>query len=95
MIGLFILGAIFLGVWSGLLYLWLSRPPCMAQRVTLAIKGESAFALEGILWSTRGRWLVLREVQTLLSDNSTRTFAGECVIDKANVTWIQVAPPKG
>lgn len=49
-------------------------------------------ALRGVLWQSRGPWLVLRDVTALKSGTPPTSVDGDVVIHRANVAFIQVLP---
>lgn len=71
------------------LFWW--RPPCLLRRVIVNAVDDSA--LEGVLWKSRGAWLVLRDVMLMEPGNPQRTAVdGEVVIHRSRVSFIQVLP---
>jgi hypothetical protein len=84
--------AVFLAalIGAGLVFAWLQRCPAIRRRVLLNLKSEPDNATEGILWGQRGPWLILRDVSVYRSDGKTSKFDGDMIVDRANVTWIQV-----
>jgi len=49
-------------------------------------------ALRGVLWESRGPWLVLRDVSLIKPDAPPLVVDGDVVIHRANVAFIQVMP---
>lgn len=68
------------------------RPPCLLRRVILQFTHDSSEALEGVLWSSRGQWLTLRDVSALKSGREPMKLPGEFVIHRSKVAYLQVAP---
>ncbi len=68
----------------------LDQPPCVRQRVIVNLKSDPDTALSGVLWSSRGPWLVLRAVVALKSDRQPVPVDGESVIHRQNVHFLQV-----
>ena len=68
------------------------RPPCLLRSVIVNLNQSDATALRGVLWQSRGAWLVLREVQLLKANAPVTPVDGEVVIHRAMVTFIQVLP---
>ena len=46
--------------------------------------------IEGLLWSRRGCWLVLKDARLLRVNGDAVVIDGEAVIDKARVAFLQV-----
>lgn len=68
----------------------LDQPPCVRQRVIVNLKSDPDTALSGVLWSSRGPWMVLRDVTALRTDGKTAPMDGESVIHRQNVHFLQV-----
>jgi hypothetical protein len=49
-------------------------------------------ALRGVLWQSRGAWLVLREVSALKPHAPTTAVDGDVTVHRDNVAFIQVLP---
>jgi hypothetical protein len=47
-------------------------------------------ALSGVLWKSRGRWMVLRNATLLVEQQPPAKLDGDTVIDRANVKFLQV-----
>lgn len=64
------------------------RPPFLLRSVIVNLKsGES---LSGLLWQSRGRWLILRKASLLVPNSPPTPIDGEVVIERANVAFLQV-----
>jgi hypothetical protein len=48
--------------------------------------------VRGVLWRTRGPWLVLRDVTLINARKGHLPTDGEVIIHRANVSFIQVLP---
>lgn len=48
--------------------------------------------VRGVLWRSRGPWLVLRDVTLIQARKPTLPTDGEVVIHRSNVAFIQVLP---
>jgi hypothetical protein len=71
---------------------WWWQPPCLLRSVIVNLKGDEG-AIEGILWSSRGSWLVVRQPTLLRPGRADATTVdGEVVIPRANVSFIQAVP---
>jgi len=69
------------------------RPPCLLRVVIANLKDDPTMAIRGVLWSSRGRWLVLREASILMKGATTTTaLDGEVVVHRSNVAFLQVIP---
>jgi len=70
---------------------WWWQPPCLLRSVIVNLKDDSA--IQGVLWSARGPWLVVRQPVLLREGKSDATTVdGEVVIHRENVSFIQVVP---
>jgi hypothetical protein len=49
-------------------------------------------ALRGVLWQSRGPWLVLRDVTAIHGSAKPTAIDGEVVIHRDNVAFLQVFP---
>lgn len=67
------------------------RPPCLLRRCIVNLKDDQTTALEGVLWSSRGAWLTLRDVSALKVNGSAKPMDGEVVIHRSNVAFLQVS----
>jgi hypothetical protein len=68
------------------------RPPCLLRRVIVNFTHDPTEAFEGILWSCRGPWLTLRDVSALKANLPPVPVAGEMVIPRERIAYLQVAP---
>jgi hypothetical protein len=69
------------------------QPPAMLQTVIVNMTTERDAALRGVLWRTRGDWLVLREVTMLMKAGAATTVDGEVLVHQRTVSFIQVLDP--
>jgi len=66
------------------------RPPCLLRTVLVNLKTDPD-VLRGVLWASRGSWLVLREPELLRAGQpAARLEGGEVVIHRSNVAYLQV-----
>jgi hypothetical protein len=72
------------------LFFW--RPPCVLRRVTCQLSDDSSEALEGLLASYRGGWLTLRDVTAIRAGNAPEKLAGDAVVHRSKISFLQVAP---
>jgi hypothetical protein len=49
-------------------------------------------ALRGVLWQSRGPWLVLKDVTALKVNEPPTLVDGDVVIHRSNVAFLQVFP---
>jgi hypothetical protein len=68
---------------------WWWQPPCLLREVVINPKHDPAVAIKGLLWASRGPWLVIHQ-PTLFDHGETKTADGELVIHRDNVAFIQV-----
>lgn len=76
--------------WLSWLLFW--RPWCVHRRVVVNLTHDSAEALEGVLWSTRGPWLTLRDVSGLHAGHPPAKMLGDVLIHRTQVAYLQVLP---
>lgn len=72
-------------------WLWW-RPPCLLRSVLVNLVHDSDSALRGVLWQSRGPWLVLRDVTALKAGAPATPVDGDVVIHRSNVAFLQVFP---
>jgi len=68
------------------------RPPCLLRSVIVNLKSDSDVAVRGVLWHSRGAWLVLREPALLRPAGPATPVDGDVVIHRDNVAFLQVLP---
>jgi hypothetical protein len=74
--------------WRALMW-W--RPPCLLRTVVISLKDDPGVGLHGVLWRTRGPWLVLRQPSTLSADGQKTAIAGaEALVHRSNVAFLVV-----
>jgi hypothetical protein len=65
--------------------------PRLRRRCIVNLRGEGADSIEGVLWTRRGQWLVLKDARLIHpADNSVTPADGEVLIDRAQVNFLQV-----
>ena len=52
----------------------------------------SSQAIRGLLWQSRGAWLVMRDCHALVEGQQAQPIDGEVVIHRSNVSFLQVLP---
>lgn len=70
-------------------WLWW-RPPCLLRTVIVNLTFDDDTAIKGVLWRSRGPWLVLRDVEVLKGTVPPTTVDGEVVVHREQVAFIQV-----
>jgi len=75
-------------------WLWWWRPPALLREVAVQLRHDDSLAIEGVLWSARGPWLILRKAQLLKIGVGPSPLDGEVIIERSNVAFIQVLPPE-
>ena len=78
-----------LGLGVALLIVEVWGLPRRRRRAIVNLASEDG-ALEGLLWSRRGAWLVLKDARLLRPNGEALVIDGETLIDKARVVFIQV-----
>lgn len=73
--------------WSGLFW-W--RPPCLLRVVLVSLVSDPDLALRGVLWRSRGAWLVLKDGELVKPHGEPTKVDGELVIHRSNVAFLQV-----
>lgn len=68
---------------------WL--PPCLLRYVIVNLTTDGT-AFKGVLWQSRGPWLVLREASMLKEGNPPTPVDGEVVMHREHVAFLQVLP---
>jgi hypothetical protein len=61
------------------------------QLVSRAARDDD-MAIQGVLWRSRGAWLVIREASVKEGRLPKEKVQGEIVIHRSNVAFIQVLP---
>jgi hypothetical protein len=77
------------GVWRWLCW-W--RPPCLVRRVIINFTHDPTEAIEGVLWSYRGRWLTLKDVSALKAGQKPAPMVGDVVLHRSSIAYLQVLP---
>lgn len=63
--------------------------PRLRRRCIVNLRGETD-SLEGVLWTRRGRWIVLKDARLLRASGEATPADGEVLIDRAQVSFLQV-----
>jgi hypothetical protein len=72
-------------------WLWFWRPPCLLRRVIVNFTHDSTEAMEGVLWSSRGPWLTLRDVSALKAGQPPVKLVGDVVVERSKIAYLQVS----
>lgn len=75
------MGAVRLAFW---------RPPFLRRRCLITTKSAPDSVFEGVLWESRGSWLVLRQCALIRVGETSVPFDGEVVIHRDNLFFAQV-----
>lgn len=73
--------------WFDALCWW--KPPCLLATVIVNRVDDRETALRGILWRSRGAWLVLKQAEALTVGQSPAAIDGEVIIHRSQVSFIQ------
>ena len=63
----------------------------LLRTVIVNLHDEST-AVRGVLWQSRGAWLVLKDPALLRGGEHPQTLDGEVHIPRTNVSFVQVVP---
>lgn len=63
--------------------------PRRRYRVLVNLIGDDG-TIDGVLWSKRGCWLVVKDARLLRINGEAVAIDGEALVDKARVAFIQV-----
>lgn len=66
------------------------QPPCLLRVVIVNLISDESTAIRGLLWQSRGSWLVVRDAQLLKAREAPVALDGDVVIPRANVAFLQV-----
>jgi len=75
-------------VWRALWW----RPPCLHRLVIVNLVADSNTAVRGVLWSSRGAWLTLKDCAVLKGGIPPARVDGDVVIHRSQVLFVQVLP---
>jgi len=56
------------------------------------LKDDQTTALKGVLWTSRGPWLTLKDAALLKSGSPPTPIDGEAIVHRSNVAFLQVLP---
>jgi hypothetical protein len=64
--------------------------PRLRRRCIVNLRGDGIDTIEGVLWTRRGRWLVLKDARLLHRDDPPVPADGEILIDRDQINFLQV-----
>jgi hypothetical protein len=64
----------------------------LLRAVLVNMKHDDDSALRGVLWQSRGPWLVLRDVSAIKSTGQPMAIDGDVIVHRDNIAFIQVLP---
>jgi len=70
------------------LFWW--RPPCLLRTVLVSLKDDHTQGIRGVLWSTRGPWLTLRQCELVTRGEPPEHVDGEIIVHTENVSFLEV-----
>lgn len=65
------------------------KPPALLETVIVNQVNDDRTALRGVLWRSRGAWLVLKQVEALTVGEKPVPVDGEVLIHRDRVAFIQ------
>jgi hypothetical protein len=68
------------------------RPPCVLRTVIVNFKHDSDLAIRGVLWQSRGAWIVLRDPAVLRPNGPTTPVDGDLVVHRDAIAFLQALP---
>jgi len=68
------------------------RPPAMLRVCIVNLVGDPDTAIKGVLWRSRGSWLVFRDCALLKAGATPTRMDGDVVVPRARVAFLQVLP---
>jgi hypothetical protein len=66
------------------------RPPCLHRVVVVHLIAETDTAIRGVLWQSRGAWLVLKKGFVLKPGLNPEPADGDVLVHRNNVAFLQV-----
>jgi hypothetical protein len=70
---------------------WAGRLP-VRRRVLVTFVHDDAYALDGVLWSAHGLYLVVVRAALVKADGTRTVIDGQVFIERARVAWVQYTP---
>jgi hypothetical protein len=70
-------------------WLWW-RPPFLHRSVVVHLIAERDTALRGVLWQSRGAWLLLKKADVLKPGLNPEPADGDVLVHRSNVAFVQV-----
>jgi hypothetical protein len=68
------------------------RPPCICRRVICNVTYNPNEAISGVLVSSRGGWLTLKEAAALTAGQPPAPIDGDVTMHVSKVAYFQVLP---
>ncbi len=68
------------------------RPPYLLRSVIVNVRDDATTAISGVLWASRGPWLIVRQASLLKAQQQPTPLDGEVVIARDNVSFVQMLP---
>lgn len=65
------------------------KPPCLLATVIVNRVDDQETAIRGVLWRSRGAWLVLKQCEALTVNQKPTAIDGEIIIHRSMVSFIQ------
>jgi hypothetical protein len=65
------------------------QPPCLLSTVIVNQVSDPNTAIRGVLFRSRGPWLVLKQAEALTAGEKPTAIDGEVVIHRAQVSFMQ------
>jgi hypothetical protein len=66
------------------------RPPYLLRSVIVNLRDDPTTAISGVLWTSRGPWLIVRQASLLKAQQASTALDGEVVIERDNVAFVQM-----
>jgi hypothetical protein len=68
------------------------RPPCLLRRVIVNFTHNPDEAIEGVLFSSRGGWLTLKDATALHAGREPAKLPSDVVVHRSQIAFLQVVP---
>lgn len=65
----------------------------MLQTVIVSLIAPDGGALRGVLWRSRGPWLVLKDATAVRDGHAPEALAGDVIVERRNVAFMEIARP--
>lgn len=64
------------------------KPPALLETVIVNLVGDET-VVRGVLWQSRGAWLILKQAEALTVNEKPQQIDGEVLIHRDRVAFIQ------